>query len=639
MSFLTPLAFIAALLAVPIILMYMLRLRRREVLVSSTFLWQQLLQDNEANTPWQRLRRNLLLLLQLLILAALVLALARPFITVPAVGAGQITLLLDASASMNATDSDGESRFEAAKREALNAVNTLSASDSMTIIRVTDVPEVITPATNDRLALIAAINSTQPSQASADWGGALTLAIGSAGNSPEFNLVVISDGGLGDPALLPEVPGEVTYIPVGQSSANIAISAMATRSLPGQAPQLFAQLTNYGDQDAEVVFSLTVDGALFESAFYTIPAGSDTAITRPMPIDFSSIEAEVAMRSGATVPDYLAADNIAWTVSSGSGDRSTLLMSEGGNLFVEQVLRSLPGNEAFQGDLARGLPTRAFDLYILDRWLPNPLPDGDLLIIAPPRSTDLFTVGAADLPPSAITVETGDPRLEFVDFDNVNILAYQAVSNTPWADTLISTGGDPLLLAGEIDGRQVAIITFDIHNSDLPLQITWPILMANLMEWFAPQTVLTTTNALSVGDPLVIRPPLTAESLRITAPDGTERTLPIDRQSLIYAETRQTGIYQLDVQAGDSVQQTQLFTVNLFDPNESHIQPQPSITLGGTTFTPVEGEEVGQLELWPVVALLALLILLIEWYVYHQRIKAPTIFQPVPRRPARGAVS
>src|SRR5690606_19090951 len=132
----------------------------------------------------------------------------------------------------------------------------------------------------------------------------------------------------------------------------------------------------------------------------------------------------------------------------------------------------------------------------------------------------LFTVGAADLPPSDITIETGDPRLEFVDFDNVNILAYQAVSNTPWADTLISTGGDPLLLAGEVDGRQVAITTFDIHNSDLPLQITWPILIANLMEWFAPQTVLTTTNALNVGDPLVIRPPLTAESLRITAPDG-----------------------------------------------------------------------------------------------------------------------
>ncbi|MBL8165950.1 MAG: BatA domain-containing protein, partial [Anaerolineae bacterium] len=85
MSFLTPLALLGALLAIPIILLYMLRLRRREVVVSSTFLWQQIVRDNEANTPWQRLRRNLLLLLQLIILALLVLALARPFITVPAV--------------------------------------------------------------------------------------------------------------------------------------------------------------------------------------------------------------------------------------------------------------------------------------------------------------------------------------------------------------------------------------------------------------------------------------------------------------------------------------------------------------------------------------------------------------------------
>ena len=64
MSFLTPLGLIGGLLAIPIILLYMLRLRRREVTISSTFLWRQVLQDREANSPWQRLRRNLLLLLQ-----------------------------------------------------------------------------------------------------------------------------------------------------------------------------------------------------------------------------------------------------------------------------------------------------------------------------------------------------------------------------------------------------------------------------------------------------------------------------------------------------------------------------------------------------------------------------------------------
>ena len=633
MSFLTPLALIGALLAIPIILLYMLRLRRREVLVSSTYLWQQLLQDNEANTPWQRLRRNLLLLLQLLILAALVLAMARPFITVPAVSAGQIILLLDASASMNATDMDGQSRFAAAQQEARNIVNTLGASDSMTVIRVTDVPEVIAPATSDRLALLAAIGSAQPSRASADWSSALTLAIGGLSSGGDFNLVVISDGGLGDPALLPEIPAEVSYIPVGREDNNIAISALATRALPGQNPQLFTQLTNYGSEEVEVVFSLTIDGELFTSSFYTIPASSDVSlVSEALPPGFAVIEAALTLPASSTQVDYLAEDNRAWAVASGAATRRALLMTEG-NLFIEQALRSLPGVVAFQGDLERGLPAQPFDLYIFDGWLPPTLPEGDLLLINPPRSTPLFTVGAEVRGVQPARVQQDDPRMTFVDFNNVSILAYRQVTEATWANALIRSGDDPLLLAGDIDGRQVAILTFDIHNSDLPLQITWPILMANLLDWYAPQNVITTSSALNVGDSLLLRPPLTADLLRFTLPDGRQRDIPVDRRSIIYAETDLTGVYRLDVLEGETISQSQLFTVNLFDPGESDIAPQPSITLGGTVITPDTGDEVGQLELWPLVALLALLILLIEWYVYHQRLKTPPVLL---RRPTTG---
>src|SRR5881398_2244234 len=141
MSFLTPLALALGALAGPVIVLYMLRLRRREVQVSSTLLWQQILRDREANAPWQRLRRNLLLLLQLLILAALVIALARPFVEVPTVTTGRIALLIDASASMNATDVQ-PSRFEAARQQALSIVDTLSEQDSLAVIRVAEAPDV-----------------------------------------------------------------------------------------------------------------------------------------------------------------------------------------------------------------------------------------------------------------------------------------------------------------------------------------------------------------------------------------------------------------------------------------------------------------------------------------------------------------
>ena len=118
MSLLAPAALALGLLAIPIILLYMLRLRRREQPISSTFLWRELVRDQAANAPWQRLRRNLLLLLQLLILAALILALARPVLRVPGFGGGSVIVLLDASASMQATDSDAASRFEDARAEA-----------------------------------------------------------------------------------------------------------------------------------------------------------------------------------------------------------------------------------------------------------------------------------------------------------------------------------------------------------------------------------------------------------------------------------------------------------------------------------------------------------------------------------------
>jgi Ca-activated chloride channel homolog len=632
MSFLTPLGLLGAGLAIPIILLYMLRLRRREVTISSTFLWQQILQDNEANTPWQKLKRNLLLFLQLLILACIVLALARPFMIVPAVGTGQIALLLDASASMNATDISGDSRFEEAKRRALEIVETMSAADTMTVIRVSNVPEVLAPATADRAVLRAAINNAQPSQAKADWDAALTLARAGASNAESFSTVIVGDGGLGDNSQLPDMPGEVNFVPIGESSSNVAITALATRNLPGQPPQLFAQVTNYGDQDAEIIFDLRVDGALFTAERYTIPANDGLPlVSAALPDDFEVLQAGITLPGDATFVDYLAEDNTAWAVSSGGSNRRALLMTPG-NLFVEQVLRSLPGVQSFKGNVDAGLPTEAFDFYIFDGWLPEDLPAGDLLIINPPRSTSFFSVSGESEETANPQVKRDDPRVNFVDFENVNLLKFKQVSDANWAEALITVEGGPLLLAGEIDGRQVAILTFDVHDSDLPVQITWPILVSNLLEWFTPRDAIYAPDGLAVGDSLAINPPFTADTVRVARPDGSQREIPIERETLVYAETNQVGVYRVDVLENGEVIQSLPFAVDLFAVEESDITPRTSIQIGAAVITPEEQEEVGQREFWPWVALLALLILLIEWYVYHQRLRAPTVFRPVLRR-------
>src|SRR2546428_1789591 len=133
MSLLSPLALLVATLTIPLLLLYFLKVRRRQAMVSSLLLWNPALRDREASTFFQRLQRDPLLILQLLALLALALALARPAVTVMGYGAKRIVIVLDTSASMKATDVD-PSRFARAQREALGLVGRLGVGAEVMVI-------------------------------------------------------------------------------------------------------------------------------------------------------------------------------------------------------------------------------------------------------------------------------------------------------------------------------------------------------------------------------------------------------------------------------------------------------------------------------------------------------------------------
>ena len=437
MSFLAPAALASLAIAIPILLLYMLRLRRREVLISSTFLWRQVVQDTEANTPWQRLRRNLLLFLQLLILLLLALALARPFITVPTISAGKIALLVDASASMTATDIAGGTRFAAALAEARQIVDSMNPQDIISLIRVADVPEPLTSYTADKNALRRALEGMTAGHGAADWDTALTLAAAGAAGAENFSIVMISDGGVGDVAGLPANIPRPIYLPVGESANNIGITALATRALAGGAPQLFAQVTNYGDAPADISLVIRLDEVLRLSRSGTIPPRSQLPIPFDEPITEPFETLSAALTFDSEVEDFFELDNRAWTVQHEAKTRRVFYVSPSENLFLEQALRSLPGVQTFRGNAEnRRLPGEPFDLYVFDSWLPNDLPAGDMLIVNPPSSTSLFTLGAALPATNEIAVaDEESPIAAFIDLDEVSLLQYRAVT-APWARTL-----------------------------------------------------------------------------------------------------------------------------------------------------------------------------------------------------------
>jgi Ca-activated chloride channel homolog len=622
LSFIAPMALLLGLIAVPILLLYMLRLRRREVQVSSTLLWQQLLRDREANAPWQKLRRNLLMLLQLLILAALVLALMRPYVEVPALTTGRNALLIDASASMNATDVL-PSRFEQARRQALDIVSKLGEQDKLAVIRVAEGPEMIENYTSDQERLRGAINSLQPSTAAADWSAALTLAAAGAQGAEKFSIILISDGGI--PANVPlRNFGNVQYIKVGQSEANMAITALAAGSDAVNGAQIYARIANYGTASAEIIFSIKLDGSLFNASPYTIPANGSTNVTvSNLPANFHRVEASLTRPASSTVPDYLAQDDTAWTTYAPAAAGRVLIMAKQ-NRFLEEGFLSQPEWRTFIGDPTRGLPTDKYDLYVFDGWLPSTLPDANMLIVNPPTSTPLFKVGPKTHLTTITKVLPDDLRTRYLKFNDVNVREFETITDTPWADTLVQAEGGPLILAGDAQGRRVALVSFDLYNSDLPLKIAWPILLSNLTEWYKAPRALHVEGNVQPGQTVVIQPLPGSESVHVIRPDGKESGFETKQPLLIYADTSLPGIYTVDLYKGSHVVQEELFAVNLFDANESQIAPRTPPFGTGDIATSSQ-EEKGQQEYWSWIALLALLILAVEWYFYHRRLQAPRL--------------
>ncbi len=628
MSFLAPLFLALSTLAVPILILYMLKLRRRETEVSSTMLWRMVLRDREANAPWQRLRRNLLLLLQLLLLALLVVALARPFIPVAVVASGQITVLLDASASMNATDVQ-PSRFEAAQAVARQLANDLTQEGLMTIILVGPQPRVLASATNDKLELRNAINAAQPTIGSADWETAFALAAGANGSVANSTTVLISDGGLPPAGKLPALTGEVRYVPIGGQSANLGISALSLRPVGGAhgGPQLFASVANYGDVDAKTILTINLDGQLFNAQQLDVPAGKTSNVIIQAYEGTALAEAVLSPPVGAANTDYLPTDDKAWAVYNPPQTGRALFISRDGNIFIEQLLAALPGIQPFRQSVDAPLPTDPFDLYIYDGVISDTLPSKELLLVNPPPNP-MFTVGEVFTPTitSTITlVNKDDPLLSFVDFSNVHVLRAREVQTPAWARALISVDGKPLVFVGTLDRRRVAVFTFDLRDSDLPLQIAYPILMSNLIGWLTPSTVISESGeTVHPGDTVTVRPEVGQQAVGIQAPDGQFFVAPASEAGVLFSDTGQLGIYGVgtaSVQEGGKL--AGFFAVNLFDPLESKIQPAETLTVGRAQVSAAVRGQVGQREFWPYVAAAALAILIVEWWVYHRGSTVP----------------
>ncbi|HSJ58562.1 MAG TPA: VWA domain-containing protein [Anaerolineae bacterium] len=628
MGFLLPAAFALAALIPVIIAMYLLKLRRTEQVVSSTYLWRHVVRDVQANAPWQRLRRNLLLVLQILFLIALILALARPFTWTAGAASSSAILVFDTSASMAATD-QAPNRLAAAAAHARDLVATLPADARITVIAAGDAPRVLLASSRDRRAADSALSALRPGTGGSDMTTALELAAALAARQPDTEVVVYSDGRATWPGAL-SITGRVRYVPLGSGGDNQAIAVLSLRPDPtAGSVTAFAQVVNYGATVARGRLNLYADGQLVAAHDLEIPPGGQQAVlSENLPASSRVVEAQL------TEQDALDLDDRAWAVYGAAEPAPVILVSEG-NLFLETALALLPGLQvtvvepadwdraAAEGEVA--------DLTILDAYVPltATLPAGNLLFIAPPRSTAYFTVTGTVEQPRPRPADAGDPLLAHVDLDPeaISVLNAARIALPAWARPVIvgdpiddagDAGSVPLLFAGEVDARRVAVLAFDLHRSDLPLQVAFPLLLSNLTSWLAPGPGGGLPDQTVPGAPVAIPVPPEAGSVSVTRPDGsTARLIPEGRRAL-FADTSQLGVYQVawQVPEGDPLPNA-AFVANLFAPQESDLSAAPVPVLTEET-SAASSAGTAQREWWRPLAWIAIALLLIEWLVYYR---------------------
>src|SRR5262245_30418369 len=243
MSLLSPLALLGLLFVPAVLAMYLLKLRRDEQVVPSTLLWKRLLTDVEANAPWQKLRRSLLLLLQLLLVALLAILAARPFFERPAGLAGDVVVVIDTSASMGATDTP-PTRLAQAKDKVFEALKELPANGTVSVIAAGRTARVVVNGTTDLGRVRAAIESIEVSPSTGDLGDALNLADALASRAGDADILVATDAALAIKPTL-AVNHEVKVIQVGRERKNQAIVALAVRpSSSGVTKSVFVSVAN-----------------------------------------------------------------------------------------------------------------------------------------------------------------------------------------------------------------------------------------------------------------------------------------------------------------------------------------------------------------------------------------------------------
>jgi uncharacterized membrane protein len=617
MSFLAPFALAFFALSVPLVLLYFLKVRRRERMVSSLLLWHTSVRDREASTFFQRLHRDPLLLLQLLALLALALALARPVATVMGQGARKIVVVLDTSASMKARDVS-PSRFEAARAGAASLVRGLGEGAEVMVIEAGAQPKVTAALARHRERALAAIRAAQPHDLPTRVQEAVRTARALVAAEPRAEIHVFTDGAY----TLPQSPDiadpRVRWIGVGRGGQNVAITSLSIRKNYYGAfdYQAFVSLVNYSAEPQTFGFRLEIDGQSIAEKDVTL----EPSVRRSVVLPFSH-NGGGTVTARLKVDDDLAVDNVAYAVLPPPRKIAVMLVSAG-NLFLEKVLTTDPQvsldvrtPDQYQGGMGDA------DVVVLDSVTPPRVGAGRFVFVnVVPPDVPLEVLGRLERP-TIMDWDRSHPVMRHVEFAKVTIEDAMRIRPLAAGRPVVEAMGGPLVYALEEPDRKALFVGFDLFKTDFPLRIAFPLVLSNTLRWLHPAGLDQASFQFATGQPILLPAPHGVTTVTVTTPGGRTVQGRVTRGMVSFTETDETGIYTLATSRGET-----RVAANLADADESNLVPHPLPV--ASAHGPAAAPVPVQRELWPLFVTLALLFLAVEGALYWRRQSAGRLRAP-----------
>ncbi len=630
-----------AALAALVVVFYILKLKRRPIAVPFAPLWQRILRDKEATTLFSQLKRLLSLLLQLALLTLMLLALGDPRPAVSKSEGRHVVVLVDASASMKAIDVEQppadepnpaaerkpRTRLDAGKEKIREVIRGLGASDRMLVAQLDAAVTPLSTMSGEISELEDALDRVQAVDVRAQFARGLRFAIDSLQGLPSPEIMVVSDGALGEPV---DGAGAVdlgdiklSHVLVGEGNRNVAITGFSVRRYPLDKAryEVLLEVTNTSDEVADVDIELYGDGALTD--IVTIRLNGAESLSRFYPSlsgANQTLEARVKMRGDDQ--DLLPADDHAFALLP-ERRRARVQVVTTGNMYLEaallldeylEVVTVAP--DAYPGD-------GAFDVTIFDGLAPPVQPQsGHLAYLNPTddehtpfklgkklKSDKRYTLGFDE-------IDTKHPLMRNLSLGDVNIANGRALKGEKGDKAVGKSFKGTLLLAGRRKGVKFVALGCDIRESDLPLRISGPLLLLNIINDFLEEDA-SYLSSFRTGDVWRIPAPSGIKKATLELPDGGTRVVPIKDGRAIFLG-QHAGFYKLTT--GDDAE-VSMFAANLSDPAESAIAPVAELMVGGKKADEVSGFEIGvRRELWVYLLAAVLLVTALEWLSYHRRV-------------------